>query len=123
MSIEIRLKRIYEPPVKRDGYRVLADRLWPRGVSKETACLDAWVKELAPSTALRKWLHDDPSRIHEFARRYTDELLGRGDEAKALLGTIDQTTLTLLSAVRDVDRSHLSVLRSHLESLVSTLDL
>ena len=74
--MDVRLKRAYEPASPSDGYRVLVDRLWPRGVSKERAKLDEWEKELAPSTELRKWFGHEPSRFDEFRRRYLDQLRG-----------------------------------------------
>lgn len=72
--MEIRVKRIYEPPQPVDGYRLLVDRLWPRGVSRESASLDAWMKEIAPSSELRNWFGHDASRWREFKRRYAIEL-------------------------------------------------
>jgi uncharacterized protein YeaO (DUF488 family) len=72
--VDIRLKRAYEPPAPTDGYRVLIDRLWPRGVSRQRAKLDEWERELPPSTELRRWFGHEPSRFAEFRRRYIDEL-------------------------------------------------
>ena len=74
--MDIRLKRAYEPAAPADGYRVLIDRLWPRGVSREQARLDGWEKELAPSTDLRQWFGHEPGRFEEFRRRYVEELRG-----------------------------------------------
>ena len=71
---EIRIKRIYEPPSTEDGYRILVDRLWPRGISKEKAALDEWAKDISPSTELRKEFHHDPSRMEDFQLKYTYEL-------------------------------------------------
>jgi uncharacterized protein YeaO (DUF488 family) len=71
-----KVKRIYEPPDPSDGFRILVDRLWPRGMSKESARLDEWMKEVAPSTELRKWFHRGPSDWDEFKRRYVERLLG-----------------------------------------------
>jgi uncharacterized protein YeaO (DUF488 family) len=74
--MSVRLKRAYEPATPADGYRVLIDRLWPRGVSRERAKLDRWEKDLAPSSELRHWFGHDPSRFEEFRRRYIEELSG-----------------------------------------------
>lgn len=74
MSKPIQTKRIYEDPANNDGFRVLIDRIWPRGVSKEKAKLDEWMKEIAPSTDLRKWFGHDPGKFEEFKKRYKDEL-------------------------------------------------
>ena len=75
----IRLKRAYVPPSRKDGFRVLVERLWPRGVSKEAAAIDLWLKEAAPSTELRRWFGHDPHRWPQFRRRYRDELQQKGD--------------------------------------------
>ena len=72
--MDVRLKRVYEPAAPADGYRVLIDRLWPRGVSRARAALDEWERELPPSTELRRWFNHEPSRFEEFRRRYVDEL-------------------------------------------------
>jgi uncharacterized protein YeaO (DUF488 family) len=99
----IKLRRVYDPPEKREGYRVLVDRLWPRGVTKEGLAADAWMKELAPSHALRKWFHHDPTRFAEFARRYRKEL--RRPAVQPLLAEIRRRgvsgSVTLLYSARD----------------------
>ena len=77
---DVRLKRAYDPAEPGDGYRVLVDRLWPRGVSKERARLDEWARELAPSAELRTWFGHDPERFAEFERRYRAELAAHGDK-------------------------------------------
>lgn len=103
------MKRIYDDPDD-DGRRVLVDRVWPRGVSKERAALDLWCKDIAPSTELRKWYGHDPAKREEFARRYRDEL-DREPAASALKdlrGT--KGALTLLTATHDVDLSQAAVL-------------
>ena len=82
--MDIRLKRAYEPAAPADGYRVLIDRLWPRGVSRQRAKLDGWEKELAPSTDLRRWFGHDPRRFEEFRRRYIDELRDQRPRLTAL---------------------------------------
>lgn len=106
-----RIKRVYDAAVPGDGARVLVDRLWPRGVSKERAALDDWAKDVAPSTELRTWFGHDPERFDEFARRYRKELDGNpGVEAlRALAGT--PGGLTLLYAARDERHNEAVVLR------------
>ena len=108
---DIAIKRIYEVPAETDGYRVLVDRLWPRGVRKDDAELDAWMKDVAPSTGLRTWWDHDPERFAEFADRYRDEL--DGSTALAVLRAVCATkpTMTLLYAAHDPKVNHASVLR------------
>lgn len=108
-----RTKRIYEPSDAADGTRVLVDRLWPRGVSKEDAAVDWWAKEVAPSTELRRWYGHDPDRYAEFAERYRAELDGNEDLAK--LREMDKCkTVTLLYAARDEEHAHARVLKETL---------
>jgi uncharacterized protein YeaO (DUF488 family) len=110
----VRLRRVYEEPSPEDGVRVLVDRLWPRGLTKEKAALDEWVKDIAPSTELRRWYGHDPARFEEFRRRYEQELAEPGP-AKALAGlreTAGRQTITLLTATRDIDHSEAAVLAS-----------
>jgi uncharacterized protein YeaO (DUF488 family) len=99
----IKLRRLYDPPEKREGYRVLVDRLWPRGVKKEALAADAWMKDLGPSHALRKWFHHDPTRFAEFARRYRKEL--ERPAVRPLLAELRRRSasgpLTLLYSARD----------------------
>lgn len=97
----IRLKRVYEQPAAADGVRVLVERLWPRGVRKADARVDRWMKEVAPSTELRKWFGHDPARWEEFVRRYTAELRERPDELAELRRLARAGTLTLVYAARD----------------------
>ena len=108
----IRVKRIYEDPSADDGARILVDRLWPRGVSKERADLTEWLKDVAPSTDLRKWYSHDPAKFDEFSRRYRAEL-GDDEHAKAYAQLRDYAstgTLTLLTASKDVEISEAAVL-------------
>ena len=104
-----RTKRIYDEPTDDDGIRVLADRLWPRGVSKEDARLDDWAKELAPSDELRRWYHHDPARFEKFAERYRAELENRPDLSDWRERASHQT-VTLLTASKDLEHAHVSVL-------------
>ena len=92
----IRLKRAYEPPEDTDGLRVLVDRLWPRGMSKESARLDYWAKEISPSDELRKWYNHDPDEWLEFKRRYFEELQGKLNEVKNLVNIIAGQSVTLV---------------------------
>jgi len=98
---DVRLKRAYDPAEAGDGYRVLIDRLWPRGVSKERAHLHEWARELAPSTELRTWFGHDPERFAEFERRYRTELAERHEKLDELRRRARQGTLTLVYAARD----------------------
>ena len=102
--MEIRVKRIYEPPEPADGYRLLVDRLWPRGVSRESASLDAWMREVAPSSELRRWFGHDASRWQEFKRRYAVELGTRQNLVAEILSLARDRSVTLIYSARD--RSH-----------------
>jgi uncharacterized protein YeaO (DUF488 family) len=108
---KIRVKRAYDPPSKDDGLRILIDRLWPRGISKTKLTLDAWVKHLAPSNALRKWYKHDPEKFAEFRRRYLAELKSEKDALDELRQTVRGRTVTLLTATKELDLSHATVLR------------
>ena len=103
--MEIRGKRIYEPPEPGDGYRLLVDRIWPRGVSKQSASLDSWMKEVGPSTDLRRWFAHDASRWGEFKRRYAVELAGRQDLVAEILSLARDRPVTLLYSARDTDHN------------------
>jgi uncharacterized protein YeaO (DUF488 family) len=106
----IATKRVYEPAAPDDGYRVLVDGLWPRGLSKAEARLDEWARELAPSPAVRRWYAHRPERFDEFRRRYTEELRARAGEVAALRRRSRDGTVTLLFAARDADHSNAAVL-------------
>lgn len=108
--MDIRLKRAYEPPVASDGRRVLVDRLWPRGLARKDAAIDAWEPEIAPSTELRQWFGHAPDRFEEFERRYIDELRERRPALKALRRVSRRGTLTLVYAARDTEHNHAVVL-------------
>ncbi len=105
------IKRIYEPPSQEDGCRILVDRLWPRGVSKQDAALDQWLKEVAPTPALRTWFDHKSRRFEEFSARYRAEL--ETNPALDLLLDVarENKSVTLLYAARDPDRNHAAVLR------------
>jgi len=105
------IKRVYEDAADSDGFRVLVDRLWPRGLSKQRAALDEWLADIAPSTALRKWFHHDPARWEEFGRRYRAELRGHAAQLQALRRRARGQRVTLLYGARDVRINHARVLR------------
>ena len=110
----IEIKRIYQPAEPTDGRRVLVDRLWPRGITRERAKVDEWLKEIAPSHELRKWFHKEPEQWTEFERRYVKEL--RSPLKKELIEQLRDRaadgTITLLFSVRDEIHNHASVLRN-----------
>lgn len=114
---ELILKRIYDPPAPDDGYRILVDRLWPRGISKEKAALDEWDKELAPSAELRKWFGHKEELFEEFASRYREELSQRKEELKRLKSIAEQKKVCLLYGAKDEKHNQAVVLKSVLESL------
>jgi uncharacterized protein YeaO (DUF488 family) len=107
----VRLKRAYERPEKSDGTRILVDRLWPRGVSKEEAELDQWIKEIAPSAELRTWFGHDPRRWDEFQSRYRAELAEHSDMVKDLRARAREGTITLVYSARDEVHNDAIVLR------------
>jgi uncharacterized protein YeaO (DUF488 family) len=108
--VDVRIKRAYDPAASADGYRVLIDRLWPRGLSRERANLDAWEKELAPSTELREWFGHEPGRFDEFRRRYVDELRSRRSALTALRRRARRGTVTLVYAASDEQHNDAVVL-------------
>jgi uncharacterized protein YeaO (DUF488 family) len=110
----IKLKRAYEKPAAEDGVRILIDRLWPRGVSKAAAAIDQWAKDIAPSTALRKWFDHDPVRWPEFRRRYTAELRAHADQLDALRVLAGTGPITLVYAAHDELHNDAVVLRDFL---------
>lgn len=111
----IRTKRVYEEPNPDDGTRVLVDRLWPRGVSKEAAALDEWLKDVAPSDELREWFDHDPDRWDEFVSRYHAELSDREEEIERLRSVAEEDTLTLLYAASDTEHNNAVALKQFLE--------
>lgn len=110
------IKRIYEKPSEDDGCRILVDRLWPRGVSREEARLDEWLKDIAPSTELRKWFDHDPDKFDEFSDRYKGELARKEAAIDRLLTAAEEQRVTLLYAARDEAHNHAIVLKEFLES-------
>jgi uncharacterized protein YeaO (DUF488 family) len=120
--VDIRLKRAYEPGSPSDGYRVLIDRLWPRGLSKKRAKLDEWEKELAPSTELRTWFGHEPSRFPEFRRRYIVELRRKRQRLTELRRRGRQGTLTLVYSAHDTEHNDAVVLADVLRRGLPTSD-
>ena len=113
----IRIKRTYEPPERRDGRRILVERLWPRGIKKEALVLDSWMKEVAPSTELRKWFNHRVERWDEFQRRYRDELDANPDVWGPILKAGKRGTVTLLYSAHDTEHNGALVLRDFLAEL------
>jgi uncharacterized protein YeaO (DUF488 family) len=111
----VRLKRVYEPPAPGDGLRVLVDRLWPRGLKRDTAKIDHWLKEVAPTEQLRRWFNHDPKRWAEFQKRYRGELDANKESTRMLRDlTTGKTPMTLLFGAKDTGRNNAVVLRDWL---------
>jgi uncharacterized protein YeaO (DUF488 family) len=111
-----KLKRAYEPPEKGDGLRVLVDRLWPRGVSKKSAHIDHWLKEIAPSDALRKWFSHDPAKWTEFRKRYVRELEKRPEAVAEIKQFVSKEIVTLVYGAKDERYNNAVALKEYLES-------
>jgi len=114
--IDIRTKRVYEPADPQDGFRVLVDRVWPRGMKKEAVQADLWLKEAAPSTALRKWFNHDQTKWETFKRRYFGELDAKPEIVASLLEKAAKGRLTLLFSARDIESNQAVALREYLLS-------
>ena len=110
MAIDVRAKRVYDEAAPGDGYRVLIDHVWPRGVSKERARLDEWARELAPSDELRKWFSHVPERFEEFRARYRDELAAHREVLEKLRERASDGRLTIVYAARDREHNNAAVL-------------
>lgn len=108
----ILIKRIYEEAAKNDGYRILVDRLWPRGISKERAKLDEWIKTIAPSTELRKWFDHKEERFEEFTKRYNDELLLQNQELNRIREIANEKQVTLLYSAKNTQLNQAIVLKN-----------
>lgn len=115
--MDIRLKRAYDEPSPDDGYRVLVDRLWPRGISKDEARLDEWLRGAAPSDDLRRWFHGHRSEWADFRRRYLAELKAHRDELRSLAELAGGRRVTLVYSSKDEERNNAVVLRQYLEML------
>ncbi len=108
------VKRVYEPAEKEDGYRILVDRLWPRGLTKAKVAADEWLKDVAPSTELRKWYGHDPEKWKEFQRRYTEELKDKKELLKAIKNRAHKEKVTLLFGAKDEGHNEAIVLRDYI---------
>jgi uncharacterized protein YeaO (DUF488 family) len=111
----IALKRVYDAPCPEDGVRVLVERLWPRGLTKERAAVDLWLKDVAPSPELRKWFGHDPARWEQFQERYRQELRERKDTVQLLKQKAKESPVTLLYAARDEEHNGALVLQRFLQ--------
>ncbi|MCP9469669.1 MAG: DUF488 domain-containing protein [Nitrospira sp.] len=110
--MKVSIKRIYEPPAKSDGFRVLVDRLWPRGISKSDAELDSWLPDLGPSATLRQWFNHDPAKWTGFCRRYQAELAKKMNLLSALIEEAQTKPITLLYSAKDERHNQAVALRS-----------
>jgi len=113
--MRISLKRVYEPPTRSDGFRILVERLWPRGLSKKDAKIDLWAKEAAPSAELRRWFDHRPERWLEFKRRYFRELDSRDDALQPLLERARAGRVTFVFASRETRFNNAAALKEYLE--------
>ena len=114
--MNIQLKRIYEPGSKEDGCRILVDRLWPRGFTKEKAALDLWLKEIAPSNELRKWFGHDPDKWKDFQKKYRQELKQNKEAVDILKDYIQKGKVTLLYAAKDEEHNEAQVIKDFISS-------
>jgi uncharacterized protein YeaO (DUF488 family) len=111
----IRIKRVYEPLAASDGYRILVDRIWPRGLSKDAARIDDWLKDLGPSTSLRKWFNHDAKKWKEFKKRYFQELESNRGSVEHIAKKARTNTITFVCAAHDVNHSNAVALKQYLE--------
>ena len=111
--MEIKLKRVYEEPDQKDGYRILVDRLWPRGLTKEKAALDLWLKNIAPTTELRKWFNHDPEKWKEFQKKYLKEVKKNKEAVSTLKEHLKKGTVTFLYAAKDEIHNEALVLKNY----------
>lgn len=113
----IGIKRVYDEPKPQDGFRILIDRIWPRGLTKEAARMDLWLKDIAPSTPLRQWFGHDPKKWPEFKKRYFAELEDRQDLVKQILDKAKQGRVTLIFSAKDEAHSNAQALKEYLDAL------
>ena len=117
--VPVIIKRIYEEASEKDGYRVLVDRLWPRGISKEEAKLDEWIKEIAPSTELRKWFDHQEERFPEFAKRYEEELNIKNDDIERLRSIAERQQVTSIYSAKNIHFNQAVVLCDYVNKTTS----
>jgi len=110
----IRVKRIYETAERADGFRVLVDRLWPRGIRKQDAAIDLWLRDIAPSAELRRWFDHDPAKWSEFCRRYAHELAAKDSDVRSLRDKARTGTVTLVYSAADVEHNNAVALKRFL---------
>jgi uncharacterized protein YeaO (DUF488 family) len=115
--VSLKIKRVYEEPAKSDGYRVLVDRIWPRGLKKSEALIDKWLKEIAPSTGLRKWFKHDPAKWEQFKKKYAAELKKHREEVEELARESRKRTVTLLFGAKDTAHNNAVALEEYLERI------
>lgn len=115
--MNVKIKRVYERQDESDGIRILVDRLWPRGLTKEKAAVDIWMKEIAPTTELRKWFGHDPKKWREFKRRYLQELKGNHEVFLALKDEIEKSGVTLLYGSKDETHNEAQILLEELKKI------
>jgi uncharacterized protein YeaO (DUF488 family) len=113
--MKIKVKRVYDPPSPADGKRILVDRLWPRGIAKSAAKIDLWIKEIAPSNALRTWYAHDPKKWPEFKRRYFAELEANGEVLKSFLAQIGKGEVTFLFSSKETRLNNAFALKEYIE--------
>lgn len=112
--MKLKIKRVYEEPAKGDGKRILVDRLWPRGLTKENASIDLWLRDIAPSTELRKWFGHDPDKWKEFRKRYHQELKNNKEQVSILYEELKKGTVTLVYGAKDEEHNEALVLKEWL---------
>lgn len=114
--MNLKIKRVYEPPSPDDGVRILVDRLWPRGLNKKDAGIDYWARDVAPSHELRRWYGHDPEKWQEFQSRYLEELRHNAPAVEAMIGRIDNVNMTLLFGARDIHSNNATVIQRFLQN-------
>ncbi len=117
MKYPIKIKRVYELPLKSDGLRILVDRLWPRGITKERAAIDYWYKEITPSNELRKWFGHKEENFAEFSRLYSEELKSQTELLKKIKSFSDKSPVSLIYAAKDPKINHAIVLKNVIEKI------
>ncbi|MGD9899762.1 MAG: DUF488 domain-containing protein [Calditrichaceae bacterium] len=115
--MSITIKRVYDEPDETDGFRVLVDRLWPRGLTKDKIKIDLWLKEISPSNELRKWAHKHPEKCAEFKEKYFAELRDHDSEVKELIDKSKNVSVTLVYASKNIENNNASALRDYLLSI------